>query len=1240
MPTKGYDTAPSTVREALTDAARQTGVAEDLLISIVGRESRFNPYAANPKSTAQGLGQHLDSTWQEITKSAGKRYGITAETSRFDPRASALMTAELAKSNAASLKRALGRDAAPGELYAAHFLGAGGAAEMIKAATKNPTAAAADLFADAAASNRSIFYDDKGGKRSMRDVLKGLTDTVGGAPGVATQGFSAKNIYEVPTDPSAPPPPPKRGWMEDTWDNFTKAAEQEQSQVLVTQFLMRQGDASLAPDANFRWTPELVKEKTAELPQEMAEWVVENAHSEAHIDSLVKRAQRSAQNEEDLNALGFAENLGLRGAALLTDIPTWFLGAGAAKVAGGAKLGRLALAGRAGLIAMAENVPVEGLKAALRPDYGIDDALLGTATSFAFGAGFGALGKSGKDLDNAFQAEAAGAEKHVMQKNGTLTPEGEAYYAAMGVPGPQVPRKGTSGGAAASPLPDGPDGIGKARFSVMGGLKKSPSYEVRDLADRLDNDVVGDGGSSIRGGETAFEYMRRVGEAGEAFVARQHEDAWEDYAKRNGIVGAKKIGHARDQFGRDVGRQILNPDHSTDPAVIKAAGAHSELFNTLLQRAKAEGAEWAQEVEPNPHYMPMVFHKENIRRALEAHGEDGVVSVVAKAFKAANPKMADDLAQRVAAKYFRTVQHAVEGWGGARTNALSGLDTDELLDLMIQQGLKQEDAEAFIAANKGTAVKGGPKNFRKKAVLADLTKFLPEGGEPGSEFSIRDLTELNAEKVSRQYNRTISGHVAMVRAGFKTFGDFEKSVEAATVKAANGLNGMTDTVARKNQSALMYLGKQVYGIPVIDTNDVRAVQRARFASILGNYNFSTMMGQSGIAQFGDIPKIMLKTSMEASFRAFKMGDVFGVLAKGGKGADELGRDLEVMTGVGTNRARNSVVAHFEDIEDCYQDEGAATALERAQRLGKSAANVTAMVSGMTPVTDFLGRWAVRSHMQHLADVVTGAKKVDKKVLYDMGLGPQEIARFKTLVEKMDLAPNGVVRGMNRAKLMETDPTGYDLLAGYLSRQARTTVLETSPGMLPQLMGDPMMRLFLQFRSFSMASHEANTLHNLKMGNAYAAKSFLVSGAWATAVYATHTYTKSIGRPDAEEYREKALNPATVVTNGFLTRSADSGIIASVIGTGWDFTLAPAGVDNPLNQGRTTGLESGLKGIPTVATGLAVGTALQQAVKDTFTDSRMTQADVARWQRLVPLNNTYGVANALKAFTGLFPEEEN
>lgn len=196
--------ASGTVEQALRRASATTGVDFDFLVKTARRESGFDPKARAKTSTAAGLFQFLEQTWLATVKRHGAKHGLSSAASlirqgsdgrmrvegasreavlglRYDPHAAAVMAAELASDHAAYLRGRIGREPTAGELYAAHFLGPAGAAELVKAAENRPGASAAALFPAAAGANPSIFRKH-GRAVSVAELYAGLTRTGGTAP--------------------------------------------------------------------------------------------------------------------------------------------------------------------------------------------------------------------------------------------------------------------------------------------------------------------------------------------------------------------------------------------------------------------------------------------------------------------------------------------------------------------------------------------------------------------------------------------------------------------------------------------------------------------------------------------------------------------------------------------------------------------------------------------------------------------------------------------------------------------------------------------------------------------------------------------------------------------------------------------------------------------------------------------------------------------------------------------------
>ena len=197
--TAGVDPSRVRIAGAIKQAAGTTGANFEYLLATAKMESDFNPTAGASTSSAHGLYQFIDQTWLGTVKEAGAQLGYgqyadaisksssgsysvsdpTARTAimklRDDPVVASAMAGILTQSNSFNLTGKIGRRPTDAELYMAHFMGVGGAARLISNAEDNPQASGAALFPNAAAANRSIFYDSTGRARSVSDVYSVLT---------------------------------------------------------------------------------------------------------------------------------------------------------------------------------------------------------------------------------------------------------------------------------------------------------------------------------------------------------------------------------------------------------------------------------------------------------------------------------------------------------------------------------------------------------------------------------------------------------------------------------------------------------------------------------------------------------------------------------------------------------------------------------------------------------------------------------------------------------------------------------------------------------------------------------------------------------------------------------------------------------------------------------------------------------------------------------------------------------
>lgn len=177
----------------IREAAEATGMSFDFLLAQATQESGLNPEAKSRRSSAAGLFQFTAGTWMEMVRKHGGKYGLEAEARavtadrsgklsvadpamkkhildlRRDPKLSALMAAEYAKSNARTLEARLGRQATEHDLTLAHFLGAGGALRVLQGVEEQPRKVAAHVLPEAARANPEVFREP--GSRRQRSLL-------------------------------------------------------------------------------------------------------------------------------------------------------------------------------------------------------------------------------------------------------------------------------------------------------------------------------------------------------------------------------------------------------------------------------------------------------------------------------------------------------------------------------------------------------------------------------------------------------------------------------------------------------------------------------------------------------------------------------------------------------------------------------------------------------------------------------------------------------------------------------------------------------------------------------------------------------------------------------------------------------------------------------------------------------------------------------------------------------------
>jgi hypothetical protein len=190
----------SGVLAAIRLGSLRTGMEFPFLMELAAVESTFAPSSRASSSSAAGLYQFKGSTWLDVVRIHGGKYGIGEYAEqvdyvvntdgqrrpvihdpqvaqhvlelRYNPRIAALLAAEYVSKNMRRLSYSLDREPGRTELYLSHFLGTSGAISFLRALDEAPDEIAGNIFPGAARRNRNIFHAGQSKPRTVAEVYE------------------------------------------------------------------------------------------------------------------------------------------------------------------------------------------------------------------------------------------------------------------------------------------------------------------------------------------------------------------------------------------------------------------------------------------------------------------------------------------------------------------------------------------------------------------------------------------------------------------------------------------------------------------------------------------------------------------------------------------------------------------------------------------------------------------------------------------------------------------------------------------------------------------------------------------------------------------------------------------------------------------------------------------------------------------------------------------------------------
>ena len=1173
------------VAYAIQTAARKSGVPYSALLAIAERESTFNPKANNADTSAAGLFQFIDGTWAREVSRHGATYGLTRETAdRYNPLHSAYMAAEYAKENSAYLKKQLGRDVRPGEMYVAHFMGGGGASKLIRAAEADPDADASKLFPAQAAANPTIFNG-----KSIGQVYNDLMTTVEGS-GIAqyqVSGNYTPNQSSYQDEQQQPD--------HSIGEGIASAWEETPTSWLLSR-------SGYEVDENFTVSPERIKEDMKELNLPTGEGYGErlgSAMSEKHYEDIKQRLQKMQQSRQTLSEMGFtgtALGVGMQLIDPVTLAAEAATGGAVAFAVGGARASRAANALRISGVGAATAAGGELAAGAVAPERGrIGDVTMAGLTGAALGGVAGALSRRA----------ATSAEASVVARNGRKTAEGDVPQERMS---PNVMGENNANRSiGAAEVPDDGDLLPEAlsdlydadvekswgwRFDTIGRLKKSKNAVSRLFFGQLAKDGVG-GADGVVAKTAVSETKSMIKDEMTSSFYRTHGNALSDWKKLNPNGNRAEF---NEQWYEYVTDRRINAEQFYDDAVVRMGNKvrnlyeeYGKLANNPFYREGGIGRaiKGFEDWKANKFYMMRRWSDEKIVKAIHENGEGAVTKLIAKSMIRANPSLEyvnPDQVARFAKGFTQAIRkralHINEGTPMNISMENIDIAREEFLAMAEKvDELDPKDINAIFdnMKPKNTDAGNNPRG-KHRAMLDEHTRLEPDevitpyGTGMDKPLRLMDLLETDGEELFHSYSDQMAGSVAFARMrvvnprtgemlvdGITSQSDWDRVID--NIRKYADSHGISTKQTEREIKSANKLRNIILNHNTADMSD----QTLQYLRLFKKASYARVMNQAGFAQISEASSTISTLGLKAAFShmpAFRR-----ILNYNGEEVlqNGLARDVEEFMMAGVERLNRDEWVRRDGISIDGVADGSGRFLNKAERMLDKASHITGDISGMNVANMALQRWTGMASLQKLVNIANKGGKMSKSFaqrMRDVGISDKMSERiFKQLTdENVVQTETGHLTGRKIKRFnydRMTDLEAKVALQEGMYRLNRRIIQQNDPGMIMTWMSHPVGGLFMQFRSFVTAAYTNNLLYNtrrLANGDPGALAYFILSTVMAGTVYAVQEQIRAIGREDRDEYLERRLSWDSLARAAF-SRSSYSSIIPMLADTGPSQILA-------------------------------------------------------------------------------------
>lgn len=940
------------------------------------------------------------------------------------------------------------------------------------------------------------------------------------------------------------------------------------------------------------------------------------AESRDHFYGLLDRAEQEMDNEAKL-----VNNFGARFVGNMLDPLDWTVslgtGGSAAFFLKGKRMHRLL---KTGLVAAGTNAAIESSVASQSAFRDMDDIMAAALFGFAIGAPLGSLGR---DVDNQI-SKAANDANRAFRRNEMHLPGGQAMdHSNSG----RVIRRSAEGEELRPEiveqiLNDPEPGelffqaLQKFQFNYASTFYNSSNPLARRLGARLiEVGVPLKGHKTKRHTAEGRKYMvQRTMDTIMMRVFDHHFRDWMLNVKGKGKVRAMFSLRDAHEFSEEVSRAIRGDYVSISPQAKAIAGEHGRIMEAWLRAAQEAGVRGFDNIEPNPKYLPRLWHPEKLTRLRQNHGAHALESYLQVAIRV-NGKSINDLEvrpliQRMARGMAQTLNDKSVG---VSTDLAHAINLDDLEALRVAFGTEADEIITMIEkakASKQTKA-GKPTRAKQRVELDERASW--------NGITIGDLVENDYRQVMLRYSSTMAGHIGLAK---------EAGIHGRT-EANNIIADLRRAGSVKEANALEELYRLLTGAPFEENPRSNF---STFSRLMSKYNFIRVGGGFGIPQIPELANPIAFIGLKNMISYMPEFRKFLRLAQDGQLDSKLARELDSLLGAGTDFLRNPAIAGFSD--DLGIEFGAENLLHKvAQKLDPTLAaggRLTSALSGMAPLLVGFQRFAGMGYAVRFSEFARGKLKGRKlanwkKRMYDAGLTDEQMEGVARNIREHAEFKKGKLVALNPQRW--TDAEGHldtQILDAYRMsgvRLIRRSIQENDLGNVGSHIQGPLGRMLFQFMTFTFNSINKQLLHGLAMNDVLAYTQFTTAIFFAGTAYIAQN---SLNYANDPETRKERLAPEEIAKAAF----AKAGFLA-IMPPIADNARLIAGFDPMFGNVRSSGLGTTVIDANPTVTALRDLAHLTRIPGSMFhPDFEITQEHTRRMWNVLPFHNLLGARNAL------------